>query len=245
MKKNIVLFAALALGAASVTAQEVATTTAPAISVTSSFGYESEYVFRGVQLADAIITPSIDVAYGDFYAGLWFAVPVEHQDVYVNEMDFYVGYSTAISSLLTIDAGATRYAYDEVIGDFFDKSNTLEGYVGISADVLLNPSVYAYYDIDLDVFTTEVSIGHSIALNDKFSADLGLSGGYATEDDGDADYFFYGATADLSYAINDSSSVGFGARFSGSDEDMVYGSSSNMDWEKNIFWYGFSFSTGF
>jgi len=246
MKKNIVLIAALVLGAFSAIAQDVAP--ASSLSVTSKFGYESKYVFRGVQLADAIITPAIDVAYGDFYAGMWFAVPVENADsakTSDNEMDIYAGYSTALTSILTIDAGACRYAYDDVVVDFMDKGNTLEGYVGVSANIFLSPSAYAYYDIDLQVFTLEGSIGHSFELSDKFSVDVGGSIGYVWADDSDNDYAYYGATADLSYAVNNSSSVGFGVRFSGSEDEQMYGAADDIDLSKSAFWYGLTFSTGF
>ncbi len=236
MKKNIAMFAALALGAFSTNAQA-------SLSVTSSFGYESEYVFRGVQFADAIITPSVDVAYGDFYAGLWFAVPVENSGAYVNEMDLYVGYSKAITSLVTIDVGLTRYAYDNTFTSFLDKDNTLEGFFGVSLDTILSPSLYGYYDFDLQVYTVEAKIGHSITVSDKVSVDLGLSGGYARDDY--YDYAFYGVTADLSYAINDSSKFGVGLRYSGSDDYGIYGSATNIKLEKSMFWYGLSFSTGF
>lgn len=243
MKKSIVLFAALAMGAISANAQEAA----PAVSVTSSFGYESEYVFRGVQLADAIITPAIDVAYGDFYAGVWFAAPIENADlagVSDNEMDLYVGYSTALSDLLTVDFGATRYAYGDVATKFLSNGNTLEGYAGISADVFLSPSVYVYYDIDLKSFCVELSGGYSYELSDKFSADFGASVGYVDVDSSD-DYYYGGLTADLSYAINDASSMGFGVRYSTSDMDQVVGSFDDPKADKDIFWYGFTFSTGF
>ncbi|MFA5257586.1 MAG: hypothetical protein WC360_05490, partial [Opitutales bacterium] len=206
--------------------------------------FESEYVFRGWQFADAIVTPSVDVAYGDFYAGVWFAVPVENSWAYVNEMDIYGGVSTSVNGILTLDVGACRYAYDEVITSFLNKNNTIEGYIGLSADVLLSPSVYIYYDFDLLVTTLEGSIGHSFGLTDSVSIDVGGSIGYVSPDSGDS-YTYYGATADLSYSLNDSSSVGFGLRYSGSTEDLIFGDISDPDTSKSILWYGLSFSTGF
>ena len=245
MKNNIVVLAAIALGAFSATAQDVAP--ASSLSVTSSFGFESEYVFRGAQFADAIITPAIDIAYGNAYAGMWFAIPVENADVVdCNEMDIYGGYSTSLSSLLTIDFGACRYTYGDTFTNFMDKSNSLEAYVGLSADVILSPSVYVYRDFDLLTTTIEGSIGHSISLSDKMSVDLGASIGYVSSEYDDNDYTYYGATADMSYSINDSSSIGFGLRYSGSDNDMIYtGDYGDADMKASDFWYGLSFSSGF
>jgi uncharacterized protein (TIGR02001 family) len=246
MKKYIAVLAALATGALYASAQEEAP--ASSLSVTSSLGYESEYVFRGVQYADAILSPSIDVAYGNFYAGAWFALPAQNAALYTDEMDVYLGINTPLGEILSVDVGLTRYSYNDLVGHFLDDKNgaTTEYYVGISADVLLSPSFYAYYDTDLDVYTLEVKVGHSIPLFGDFSLDLGASAGYMADDEGEDDLTYFGGSADISYAINDKASFAIGARYSyNSENGAVFGNGNSPEADHDICWFGTSFSFGF
>jgi uncharacterized protein (TIGR02001 family) len=254
MKKTILMLAALTLGAFSAKAQEAAaaiTTPAAApeatsLSMSSTLGYESKYVFRGVQLADEIFTPAVDLTYGNFYGGLWFAFAEDSADPYPTEMDLYAGYNFKASSLLTIDVGATRYAYDRVIGNFMGKDNSLEFYTGVSLDVLLSPSAYVYYDIDLHYVTFEGKLGHSFNLVSKLSLNLGVAAGYVvSSENSDNDYAYASATADLAYAITDKSSFSIGARAAMADYESFYGSYHDVDTGRNGYWFGASFSTGF
>ena len=41
--------------------------------------FDTKYVFRGTQLADDIFHPSVEFAQGDFYAGIWAALPIENR----------------------------------------------------------------------------------------------------------------------------------------------------------------------
>ena len=243
MKKHIVVLAAVALGAFSTTAQEAESS---ALSVSPSVAYESEYIFRGKSCAEAVITPAVDFAYGDFYFGTWFAIPVENATQYVNEMDVYAGYSTAINSIFSIDVGLCHYAYDDFIDDFDSKDNSLEFYAGASADVILSPSLYIYRDVDLLTYTVEASIGHSIALmEDKVSLDLGLSLGHVeTEYDGELDYTYVCPTVDISYALTDYSTISFGVRYSAATEDFV-GDYNTVNPDSDCLWFGTSLSASF
>jgi uncharacterized protein (TIGR02001 family) len=245
MNKNIVVLAALSLGAISASAEEAA---APSLSATSTFGYESKYVFRGVQLADAIITPAVNLTYGSFYAGTWFAIPVENTDlVQANEMDIFAGYTTAISSVFSIDVGATHYAYDEVVNDFLNNGNSLEGYVGITSSLPLSPAVYVYRDFDYSVTTVELKGSYSFTLTEKISLGISAATGYVWYDEASSgeDYWYYNTAANLSYAVSEKSSLSIGARAGGSENDRIYGAADDVDLTENAFWYGMSFTTGF
>jgi uncharacterized protein (TIGR02001 family) len=64
-------------------------------SVTVDFPYASKYVFRGIEYAKDSIQPSIEVASGNFYAGVWTNQPVTNNSD--NEFDFYAGYGIPLN----------------------------------------------------------------------------------------------------------------------------------------------------
>jgi uncharacterized protein (TIGR02001 family) len=207
------------------------------LSVSTTFGYESEYIFRGVQFAEEIFTPALDFSVGGAYLGFWAALPAKEADG--NELDVYAGYGMALGDVLSLDVGATYYTFPDSEDDFFDTDvNSLEFYVGISADVMGAPSAYIYYDVDLEVLTGEVSGGHSIDIADNTSLDLSAFLGFVSPDEGD-DYTYYGASVDLGYSFTDAASAALGVRWSGASEDYMY------DGDSNTFWYGFAVTAGF
>jgi uncharacterized protein (TIGR02001 family) len=117
---------------------------APSYSVTVDFPYASKYVFRGVQYAKESLQPSVELASGNFYAGVWTNQPIT--DNLDNEIDFYAGYGLPLSDTVKLDFGATVYYYPEADTSVYD-SNTFEGYIGLTGSVSgYSPGVYAYYD---------------------------------------------------------------------------------------------------
>jgi hypothetical protein len=246
MKNKLALLAAIMLGAVSASAQEAAP--APeaqegsALSASVSMSYDGKYVFRGVQCAEAIFSPAVNLSYGNLYGSLWFAVPAQNADDYVNEMDTTIGYNIQATDLLTVDVGITHYAYDEVIESWIDKDNSTEAYVGINADTILAPGVYIYRDFDLSTLTFEGKIGHSIEVMKDLSVALGANVGYVLPDDeDDQDYVYASAKADLVYSITEKSSASIGVRYSVCSEDYI---GKHKD-ENNAVWLGASISTGF
>lgn len=223
--KTIAILAAAAglVSAANINAQEV--------SWEANVGFESEYVFRGVQIAGPSIQGGIDGAAGDAYFGLWVNESLETADRLASEIDLYAGWGFAVDDTTTIDLGATLYHYP----DFDDE--TFEIYVGASFDTSLAPSIYAYYDFDVEALTLEGAIGHSVAIDDTASVDFGLTLGWV-DIDGAGDYTYYGATADYVYSLSETSSVSFGVRYSNTDISGRPHSDGNL-------WGGFSFVAGF
>ena len=197
------------------------------LSVTVDVTYVSDYVFRGAKLGDASIQPSVEAAYADFYAGAWHTSEISHNDG-ATETDFYAGYGYKLNDKIKLDAGATAYTYNGG-----GNNDTIEGYVGVSVDVLLSPSVYGYYDFDLDVATVEDSIGYSIPVDAiKASIDLSAKVGNVSAPGEDYTYGVAGVaipyklsetatlTVGADYIINDSSSI---TGFSGDGDDIVVG----------------------
>jgi uncharacterized protein (TIGR02001 family) len=164
----------------------------------ASVGYNSDYYFRGVQLSDDFVEAGIEFSEGSFYAGVWTAQPLDSE--YVKEYDLYAGYGIDASEEIALDFGATAYIYSE--GD-----STYEFFAGASFDFGLPvaPAVYFYYDIELEVFTAEVSAGYTIEIDEVSSVELSAAVGHARSDD--SDYNYYLLSASYSYAISDALSV--------------------------------------
>lgn len=204
------------------------------LSISSTFAWESTYVFRGVQLAEEYFAPSVDLSYGGFYAGVWAALPV---DSIANEVDFYAGYGFGVGEAMSADVGFTYYTYPDSGDDFFDDVNTLEFYAGLSFDTMLSPAVYVFYDIDLEALTFEVSGGHTIDVSDVSAVDISVYLGYVEPDDFDS-YLYYGLGASYSYAFTDNAAFSIGLNWYGADEDY-------MDGDDNELTLSTSFTAGF
>lgn len=250
MNKKIIALAAIALGAISVSAQDAATAEGPSIAGSAGFAYDSLYVFRGVQYAEAIAEPSVNITYGDFYAGLWFALPVKNENSFINEMDATVGYGLALTEMVKLDLGVTHYTYDELPENFFDgPDNTTEFYAGLAFDLPLSPAAYIFRDIDARTSTIEIRAGHSFDLGNSLSLGLSASSGFVRFDEGsNNNYVYYAAAVNLGYAVTEKSSLSIGARLGGSDANLVYGDLKHYiadDFKKAAVWYGVSFTTTF
>ena len=229
MKKITAIWAASLATASISSAQE--------LSVSATVAWESEYVFRGVQLADEYYSPAIDISYGDFYAGLWAALPVESK--YGNEVDFYAGYGFGLTDVISADVGFTYYTYPDGSDGFFDDDvNTFEVYTGLSFDAALSPSVYVFYDFDLEALTFEGSIGHSVEAGENGTVDFSAYVGIVDPDEGDQ-YMYYGAGVSYSYALAENASISISGNYYGADEDYMFGGNDNK-----ISW-GLSFTSGF
>lgn len=216
--------AGIAFAAANVNAQE--------ITWEASAGIESEYVFRGIEIASESFQANIEGAYGDGYFGLWMNESLADEDSGASEYDFYAGYGYAIDDTLTADFGATVYHYPDA------DDETFEIYTGLSLDAALAPSLYVYYDFDLEALTIEGSISKSYDIADKTTLDLGAAGGWVDGDFG-LEYYYYNVTADVVYSFNETTSASIGARVGGNDSNLGFGGK-----ESNA-WGGFSFSKSF
>lgn len=249
------LACALALSAAALPAA------AQSLEVATNVGFESRYLFRGVQFAETSFQPSISLSYGNFYGTAWLNLPIGDDDLVVTpggeELDLIAGYSASINEAISFDVGVTYYVFPDLMsgfGDFYEEdgdgsgANTIEPYVGISFDTLpLTPSVYVYHDFMFDTTTFQGNMSYSVPLADKTSFDLGGYIGYVIDDTGGTDYLYGTASANVNYTISDNGSFYAGVRYGGSDipggsviDDSIAGTT-----KASAFWWGLGFSASF
>jgi len=239
MNKLPAILSALVAGASISSAEE--------LSVSTTFAWESQYVFRGVGFAEDFFAPAVDVSYGGAYFGIWAALPVD--TIYGNEVDYYGGYGFGLSETVSLDLGFTYYTFPDAAEDFFDSdTNTFEIYAGTSFETVLSPSIYLYYDFDLETFTAEGSFGHSFEVSETASIDLSGYLGYVDPDGGD-DSTYYGIGTSYNVAVNDAVGFSIFANWAGSSEDTLGldGVDAMGDFiydDDNELWFGFSVSAG-
>ena len=82
-------------------------------SASATVGYESEYIFRGKQLAGAVVSPEVDISYDigsgfGAYVGWWGCYSTDGAGYAEN--DLYAGATYAIENF-TVDFGYTAYTY--------------------------------------------------------------------------------------------------------------------------------------
>jgi uncharacterized protein (TIGR02001 family) len=186
--------------------------------------YATQYIFRGVQLADGALHPSIEGSSEDFYAGIWFATPLENRSSggWGDEVDVYAGYTPALSDTVALDIGGTYFTYPS-------SDNTFEIFVGANFDLEgITPGVYVYRDLDLETWTYQGNIGYSIPLEAMgASLDLSASVGFVDPDDGDS-YTYWGASAVIPYKLADNATVSLGLHYASNDiefaeDNFLYG----------------------
>ncbi|MCC5833658.1 MAG: hypothetical protein JJU20_02900 [Opitutales bacterium] len=229
MKKIIALLAA--------TAASVSLTQAQELSVTTDIAWESAYVFRGEQLARSYFAPGVDVAYGDFYAGIWAALPVS-SGTFDTEVDYYVGHTFALENGIELDIGATYYTFPSIDTDFFSSDNSLEFYIGGSLEAPFSPSAYLFHDIDLDTFTFEFAAGESFLLEEDLSLDVDIYGGHVAVS-GSGNYLYYGVSTALSYTLTPAAVVSASVNYGGSENRLIFGD------KRAKLWFGLSVTAGF
>jgi uncharacterized protein (TIGR02001 family) len=233
MNKSIIALSVAALGVASIAK---AALPLDDISVSTTFGYESEYVFRGEKLDQQAFQPSIDVEYGNFYAGIWGSYGISNNRT-GRETDFYAGYAFALDDQITLDFGATYYYYsNDVPYDF-------ELYAGAAWDVFLEPAGYIYFETENQVWTFELSGGYSIDVADQTTIDFSGHAGYQYNYNRDTaageprNGWYAGIAADLTYAFTDNASFSIGPRLTSKKEDSVS--------SQQLLWWGAAFTAGF
>ena len=228
-----------------------ATALAGDLSVSTSVDYATEYVFRGVSYQRGAAQPGIEASKDGFTLGVWSSLAMgETSSASIDEIDVYGGYAWGLSDTISADVGFTIYHFPDTPGSLFDfgGASTFETYAGLSFDTALSPSIYGYYDFDLEAFTVIGSAEHSIDLAPKTTLDLGATVGVIMADGG-GDYEYGLGSAAISYAVNEAVSAYVGANYSLSSEDTlrfkVDGFGNGFTNSDNLLWLGAGVATSF
>ena len=196
MKKTLVIALAAVLATGAAQAQ---------YSLSTDMTFATDYVFRGIKLADNTFHPSIELSQDNFYGGIWGALPLENRgsNGYSDEWDIYAGYTPQLSDTLSMDIGFTHYRYPAL-----DGADTTEAFVGVNSDLSgFTPGIYGYYDFDLKTLTIQGNVGTSLPL-DAIGTSLDLSGyvGYVKPDKADS-YAYYGVGVSLPFKLNETATL--------------------------------------
>ena len=218
------------------------------VSISTGVDLVSDYVFRGVSLADTAVQPYVEASVGNFTVGAWASTGFGDTSVAAaDEIDLYASYSVPLESSLSLDLGVTYYHYPQG-GGLFSTNDGASGSYEFSAalgfDAPLAPSVAAYYDVTLEAFTLEGAIGHSVGVGEKQGLDLVLTVGLV---DGDGFSYEWGqATAALSHSFTDDVSAYVGVNYTlNSDDALNFSRALNGDPQGDLFWAGMGISAGF
>lgn len=140
----------------------------------------SNYVWRGQKLSNSwVVQPSVGITYSSFGVNLWSNYDSDRAEATskdtghgeFTETDITLNYSYAIDKWNLV-AGYIYYALDGA-------NDTQELYVSAGYDILLNPALTVYYDIDEGNGAFIVaSIGHSFELAKGYDLNLGASASY-------------------------------------------------------------------
>lgn len=224
------------------------------VSVTTTWAYESAYVFRGVQFAENSFQPDINVSYGGWNAGAWVNLPIGDDNVsYGDELDLYGSYSFQATELIGASVGITYYAFPDASSGFFDAyeedsgdgANTVEIFASASFAAPFGPSLTVYHDFMFDTVTFEGSASASYALADGLSASFTPTVGHVIDDSVGMDYTYYSVSADLSKSFSDTASGSIGVRWYGSSEETLFDEPLQGTFRQNLFAFGINFTAGF
>jgi uncharacterized protein (TIGR02001 family) len=216
IKQSILALAAVSAGTAAYAAEAAKSND---VAFTLDVSYVSDYVFRGVKVSDSALQPSLEATYADFYAGAWHSNEIsDNVGGTQDETDLYVGLKHKLDDTFSADVGVTRYLYNG--GSQIDSS---EVYVGINANVLLSPSIYAYYDFDNEVATYIGSFGYSLPIEAiKSSLDFSASVGFV-DINGGQEYLYGVAGVAIPYKLSDTSTLTVGVDYIANDDDNIAG----------------------
>lgn len=165
MKRSIVI---LILTAVALMGFAVAAHAEVEKSASADASFMSNYVWRGQKLSeDWVIQPSVTLGYGGFGMNLW--ANYDGDTTEHNETDLTLSYAFDVTEKVGLEVGYIYYALDGA-------ADTQELYVSAGADVMLQPSLTFYYDVEEGNGGFLVAaIGHSFPLSDDISLDLGAS----------------------------------------------------------------------
>ncbi len=243
MRKILIITAAL-LATLSLRADEPASS----YSITTDFTYASEYIFRGLELSDQALQPSVNVKSGNLSLGVWSSQALSNRSAVFaqgSEIDVFGGYSFTLTESYTLTLGGTIYLYPSARPSLGEIDKTVEPSLSVSGPIgPLSGSATYYKDLDLEADTFQFSLGYSIPLPDeKGSFDLSATYGLADIGDTNAglpgssglDYRYWAVSAAWSHKLTSAATLKVSANYTG--VSRVTGAPKNL-------WFSVGVSTG-
>ena len=199
-------------------------------------GYNSEYVFRGVDLGSDAFEYGFDVAGScecgfDWSAGIWSISPDGTDD---DELDIYAAVSKDLG-FGSVAVGFTSYQYDAFDDD-------AEVFLGLTAEPFagLEAGLTAYFGVDgamEEQIILEGSLGYSFDISSTVAVNLGLVYGYVI-DDGlgvaggyyqDEDSAYASATISVDLGLSDDITLSpYVSYVDGDDDTNIYGTKEGL-----------------
>lgn len=151
-----------------------------------AIGYNTSYIFRGVNYGDNQVTAQIDYDIPNIplAVGAWYGNPIDGRGGNPNGNDELDLYATLSHSFGSVDAwlGYTAYIYPESGGGRLGENNTNEIGTGIGGAVgPIDLALSAYYDLDIEGWYFDLTAGHSFAISDMISLDLSAGISYQVD----------------------------------------------------------------
>lgn len=183
-----------------------------------SVGYASDYVRRGAMLSEEALQSR--ASYLSEAGPLLLGGSIGVNQPTGDGEDSYLisgGAAAEIANLLTVYVGLEHF-------ETLDQASALDVVVDVNVDSVLNPSLYVARNTDDDLYTFEVSLGHTIPLK-AINLELGALYGFTdVTETVDEDYWVLSAAT--SVALSDSADVRFTYDYVDSDlsaENNVFG----------------------
>ncbi len=234
MKKIAFLPALLLTAASSAFAQDTD------FSASATYAFESEFNFRGFQIAGDTFTPSaegrINSGLDTYYFGVRTALPTEKDDNRVKMHEYYAGGEFHFGEKFAVDLGVSHYQFLP-----FSEDSATEGILGLTWKGPLNPSLYVYADTDGDMLTFEGSLGHAIVIDQKSAL---LFTGYVGTTEFHVGSNYAGFMIDYSYSFTRYARFAVGGRIARLDPDAPDAGDELVEADTRV-WWGVSFTAGF
>jgi uncharacterized protein (TIGR02001 family) len=146
-----------------------AQTSAPAVTVSLTPAFVSQYMFRGQRLGGLSFEPTVEVDAGNLGVGVWANFPVDDKVPGISdpEIDPYAYYTFKLSDSLSIVPGATLYTYPSADTTQGFYRTTFEPNIALNYTVngvKLTPKLY--YDFVLDGPTLEMTAAYALPVKE-------------------------------------------------------------------------------
>ncbi|ARN56409.1 hypothetical protein [Sedimentisphaera salicampi] len=154
-----------------------------------SIDYSSKYIWRGKAISDeSVMQTGLDFKIDNIKVGIWGNMDITNDLEERNnftKVDYYIEYGDKLGDMMKYCIGAKRFDFD------IDNSNyvmgtpmaTTEVYAGLGMDMMLNPMIKAYYDVDeaQDGMNIRGCVSESMELSDGIGLDCSASVGWTND----------------------------------------------------------------